>query len=455
MLILIIFVPLIIIIINWINYNEKRNLILNILYMYIGYYLIIVNNNNEEINYLLNIKNNLIGIDGLNISLIWLVMIIVPILNLIDDEKEKYKKSQIINIIGWLLIMVFISLDITLIYIFFELLLVPLIILIINKKEASIRLFIYTLLTSIIFIPLICILNIKYGNTNILLLKYMLNWNNEIIWILTFIIFLVKIPIIPLHTWLPFAHVEASTTGSVILAGLILKVGLFGLVRMNIGLLNDLSYYYSPIIITLSIISIYYSTLIIYRLTDIKRIIAYSSIIHMNLSIIGLYSNTLEGILGSLINNINHGLLSSAYFICIGIIYRRYSIKIITYFKGLISVMPLWTTLWIIINIIGLSLPGTLAFIGEYLIFQGAFFNNNLIGFLLVLNVFTSTIYIMKLINNICFNKLSPYLLKTNDITQREYFILLPLITFNIGLGLNPNLLNNLLLNNSLYLITL
>ena len=194
--------------------------------------------------------------------------------------------------------------------------------------------------------------------------------------------FAVKIPIVPLHIWLPEAHVEAPTAGSVILAGLLLKLGTYGLLRFSFPLFPQGTAYFTPLIYTIAIISVIYSSFTTLRQIDLKRIIAYSSVAHMNFSLLGLFSNTIQGIQGGLILMLSHGFVSSALFLSIGVLYDRYHTRILKYYSGLTLIMPLFSTIFLFFSLSNLGLPGTSSFIGEILILVGAFHHNIIVAIL-------------------------------------------------------------------------
>lgn len=210
-----------------------------------------------------------------------------------------------------------------------------------------------------------------------------------------FLSFAVKIPIVPFHIWLPEAHVEAPTTGSVILAGILLKLGVYGLIRFSFVLFPYANNYFSPFIHMISIISIVYSSLTTLRQVDLKRIIAYSSVAHMNFSLLGLFSNTLQGLTGGLILSISHGFVASALFLCIGILYDRHHTRLLKYYSGLAMIMPLFSLILLFFSLSNLGLPGTSSFIGEVLILIGSFEQNHMISIIGTFGILLGSLYSM------------------------------------------------------------
>ncbi|RYE12312.1 MAG: NADH-quinone oxidoreductase subunit M, partial [Rickettsiales bacterium] len=284
-----------------------------------------------------------------------------------------------------------------------------------------------------------------YGSGNIFFLKSIkLDFRIEsLLFILFLISFSVKIPMFPFHLWLPKAHVEAPTTGSVLLAGILLKLGSYAFIRFSLFLFPNASLYFAPLVMSLALISIIFSSFSTVRQIDLKRIIAYSSIAHMNFLVGGLFSNNLQGISGSLLLQIAHGLSSSALFICIGVLYERYHTRNLYYYRGISSVMPIFSVMFFIFNLANLGFPGTLNFVSEFLLIVGIFNYSIIFGLLSLIGVFYSVIYSMVLISRVLFGQFSKDILYFSDLSRREFLILLKLLTLTIGLGFCPNLLLN------------
>jgi proton-translocating NADH-quinone oxidoreductase chain M len=256
-----------------------------------------------------------------------------------------------------------------------------------------------------------------------------------------FLSFAVKIPLIPFHIWLPEAHVEAPTVGSVILAGVLLKLGIYGLVRFSFVLYPYANVYFSPFVYMISVISIIYSSLTTLRQIDLKRIIAYSSIAHMNFSLLGIFSNTLQGLVGGLILSLSHGFVASALFLCIGILYDRYHTRLLKYYSGLAIVMPVFSVIFLFFSLSNLGLPGTSSFIGEFLIVVGSFAQNYLVSFLGTFGILLGSLYSIWLYNRICFGNLKiQYNFIYFDISKREFFVISPFICIVLLMGFYPTL---------------
>ena len=349
-------------------------------------------------------------------------------------------------IIEFLLINVFITLDLLFFYIFFESVLIPMFILIgiwgsrVEKIYAAFQFFLYTLFGSVLM--LLAILTIYYHvgsiNYNIILYNTFSESRQLFLWLAFFLSFAIKTPMIPFHIWLPKAHVEAPTTGSVLLAGILLKMGTYGFLRFNISLFPYASKYFTPLVFLLSIIAILYTSLTTIRQIDLKRIIAYSSIGHMNFVLIGLFSNNIQGIEGSIILMLSHGLVSSALFLMIGLLYERYSTRILLYYKGLINIMPIFGIFFFIFILANISFPGTSSFVGEFLIFLGIFKYNIFVGFLSGFSMILGAIYSIWLFNRIMFYNLSEKIKYYCDLTRREIFYLIPLCLVIFIMGLFP-----------------
>jgi proton-translocating NADH-quinone oxidoreductase chain M len=296
----------------------------------------------------------------------------------------------------------FLVADLFLFFVFFECILLPMYLLIgiwgsnLRKIYASYQFFFFTFFGSIfMFLSVVLIYNL-YGTTDFLLIQIYLNKLTGIFKLLVCIFFMIaffiKIPVVPFHFWLPEAHVEAPTSGSVILAGLLLKLGAYGLIRFLLPLFSDIIVFLNPVLVTICIYSIIYISFIILRQLDLKRIIAYSSIIHMNFILLGLVILNKNTIIGGIFLLISHGIVSSALFICIGFLYERYHTRVLLYYKGISVVMPIYSIFFFIFMLANASLPGTSNFTGEFLVILGIFEFNNFLVFFLLLGLFYSAL---------------------------------------------------------------
>jgi len=366
-------------------------------------------------------------------------------------QKETFLKEYLIALflIQLLLLLIFSALDLFLFYIFFEAILLPMYFLIglWGSRERKIRaaylLFFYTICGSILL--LISILYI-YSITGTFSFEYLSNikivFNSveqNLLWLGFFISFASKIPAFPFHIWLPEAHVEASTSGSVLLAGILLKLGVYGFLRYNLIIFPESSLFFVPIIYVLSLIGIIIASFNAIRQTDLKRIVAYSSIAHMNLVVMGLFCFNNIGLQGSILQSISHGFVAGALFFLIGFIYNRYHTRLLHYYGGLTHVMPVYAGFFLVFTMANIALPGTSSFIGEFMILLGIFNNNIFSCFIATLSVIFSGAYSLWLYNRMMFGNLkydSTFLFK--DISITEFLILLPLCLTVVFIGVNP-----------------
>lgn len=397
--------------------------------------------------------NILFGIDGISILFVILTTLLIIICILISWNNIKHNLKEFFMmflILDFLLINVFCCLNLLLFYIFFESILIPMFIIIgiwgsrERKILANYYFFIYTLFGSIILLLAIIYIYDQIGNLDyILLLTFNFSKMEQILlWICFFLSFSSKVPMIPVHLWLPEAHVEAPTAGSVILAGVLLKLGTYGFIRFSITLFPTASFYFTPFIYSLSIIGIIYGSFTAVRQSDLKKIIAYTSVAHMNFVLLGIFSYNIIGIEGAIFQSINHGFVSSALFILVGIIYDRYKTRIIIYYGGLASVMPLFTSIFLFFSIANIGFPGTGNFLGELLIFLGSFKINIILTILSALSLVISAIYSLWLYNRISFGNLKiQYLNNFLDLNFKECFIFIPLIFGSLLSGIYSNIL--------------
>ena len=318
-----------------------------------------------------------------------------------------------------------------------------------RRVRATFFFFLYTLFGSIFFFFSILIIYYDAGTTNFnILSKLNIEINKQIIlWIFIYIAFSVKIPTIPLHIWLPEAHVEAPTAGSVILAGLLLKLGSYGFIRVLLTIFSKATIFYLPVTDTFAIISIIYASFTTIRQIDMKRTIAYSSIAHMNLVVLGLFSGNIQGIAGSIFLMIAHGVVSSALFFLIGVLYDNYGTRVIYYYGGLVQVLPLFSTFLIIFSFANVGLPGTCNFIGEVIIFIALVDRNILVLIIAITGVILSVLYTIFFLNRLIFGNLNlNYIFTFKDVNLRELAILMPLTFLVVLLGIFPDLIFDIIL---------
>jgi NADH-quinone oxidoreductase subunit M len=390
------------------------------------------------------------NIDIISLSFIFLSDFLNIICFLLIWYNIKYKKNYYILLLilcNFFLILIFLSNDLFIFYIFFELILLPMFFLIsqwgsrLRKIHASLQFFLYTLLGSLLFLYGLLYLNINYNTTDFLILKYLIiNKTDQIILFITFFLaFGIKVPIYPFHLWLPEAHVEAPTAGSVLLAGILLKLGTYGFLKFFFILLPYSSLYFLPLINILCIFGMTYSSFVILKQIDIKKIIAYSSIIHMNYTILGLFNLNFFNFYGSFFLMLSHGIVSSALFVLIGFLYERYHTRIIFYYGNLIQIMPIFGIYFFLFTLGNIGFPGTSSFIGEFLIFIGLVNSNFFIAIFSLLSLFISVIYSFLLYNKLFFFNIIVYnniLIKFSDLNKREFIILFILTLFMFFYGI-------------------
>ena len=399
--------------------------------------------------------NITLGIDGISLFFLLLTTLLIPICILISwNTIGSNLKGYLISflLIEFFLIGVFCVLDLLLFYIFFESILIPMFLVVgiwgsrERKMLASYYFFLYTLLGSVVMLLSILYIYIQVGTTDyeILLTFVFSEFEQKILWFTFFLAFAAKVPMMPVHLWLPEAHVEAPTAGSVILAGVLLKLGTYGFIRFSLPLFPQASFYFTPFVYTMSLIGIVYASLTAIRQTDFKRIIAYTSVAHMNVVMLGIFSFNNVGIEGALLQSLSHGFVASALFVIIGVVYERYRTRLVKYYGGLVHTMPLYISIFLFFTMANIGFPGTSGFIGEFLIFAGSFKVNSSITFFGATGMVLGGCYALWLFNRIAYgNFKNQYIKDTLDINKRELFIFLPLIAYTLILGLIPDLYLN------------
>jgi NADH-ubiquinone oxidoreductase chain 4 len=397
-----------------------------------------------------------LGIDGLSIYFVLLTTIIVPIALLsnwtsINENIRSY--LIIMMLLETLLLGVFLVLDTLLFYIFFESILPPLFILIgifgsTNKVRASFYLFLYTLLGSLFLLLSILTMSSIMGTSDFdALYKTNFNYSTQLfLFYGIFIAFAVKTPTIFLNTWLLKAHVESPLGGSIILAGIVLKLSLYGIFRLILPLLPKASLEYTYIIYLVGIITIIYASFSTLRTIDVKELIAYSSVSHAAVYLIGVFSNSIQGIEGGIILGLAHGFVSSGLFICAGgVLYDRSGTRLITFYRGIAQIMPLFSILFLILSLGNCGVPLTLNFIGEFMSLYGVFERIPLLGIMASSSIVFSAAYTIFMFNRIAFGgsffeqvKEQYFITYMADVNKREFLILLTLVIFTVILGVYP-----------------
>lgn len=392
------------------------------------------------------------GVDGTSIFFVILTTYLIPFCLLISwsAQPNRIKEYTIaFLILESLLILVFTVLDLLLFYVFFESVLIPMFLIIgiwgsrERKIHAAYQFFLYTFLGSVFMLLGILIIYLNVGTTDVQILLSTV-FSNELqilLWLTFFASFAVKVPMVPVHIWLPEAHVEAPTAGSVLLAGILLKLGTYGFLRFSLPLFPYASVYFTPLVFTMSVIAIIYTSLTTIRQIDLKKIIAYASVGHMNFVTIGLFSFNIQAIEGSILIMLSHGLVSSALFMCVGILYDRYKTRIIKYYRGLALTMPIFAVFFLFFTLANISFPGTFSFVGEFLTLLGAFQANTTVTLLAATGMILGAAYSMWLYNRISFGSITSYLNYFNDVTAREFYMLLPFVFLVVLFGIYPDII--------------
>ena len=390
-----------------------------------------------------------LGIDGISVLFIVLTTMLVPICILASYDSIKFSiKEYLISFLALetFMIGVFCSLDLVLFYLFFEGGLIPMFLIIgiwggERRVYSTFKFFLYTLAGSVFMLLAIIYIYWNAGTTDVqYLLNYQFSKNEQIIlWLAFFASFVVKIPMWPFHTWLPDAHVEAPTAGSVILAGVLLKMAGYGFIRFSLGFFPDASEMFMPMIFTLSIIAIIVTSLIALVQEDMKKLIAYSSVAHMGFVTLGIFTFTIQGIEGGIIQMISHGIVSAALFLCVGVVYDRLHTREISRYGGLVNKMPFYAFTFMIFILASLGLPGTSGFVGEFLVLLSVFTVNTYFALFATTGVVLAATYSLWLYRKVIFGALvKDDLVDMIDLTRREIIIFVPLIFLTFFLGIYP-----------------
>ena len=390
-----------------------------------------------------------LGIDGISILFIVLTTLITPIciISCINSVKDRVKEFLIaILILETFMIGVFCSLDLVVFYLFFEAGLIPMFLIIgvwggPRRVYSAFKFFLFTLLGSVLMLVAIIAIYWITGTTDVTQIyeiKIPQEYQN-LLWLAFFSSFAVKMPMWPVHTWLPDAHVEAPTAGSVILAAILLKMAGYGFLRFSLPMFPIASEYFTPLIYTLSIIAIIYTSLVALMQEDMKKLIAYSSVAHMGYVTLGIFTFTKQGIEGSVFQMISHGLISAALFLCVGVIYDRLHSRMINTYGGLVNYLPKYSFLFIVFALAGLGLPGTSGFLGEFLVLTGTFQKNYLVAMLATFGVVLGAAYMLWLTKRVIFGVTKNDQIKNlKDINKSEMLMLNILALLIILFGFYP-----------------
>jgi NADH-quinone oxidoreductase subunit M len=404
----------------------------------------------EKLAWLGNTASYHMGVDGISMLFVILTTLLMPICILASWNVGTRVREYLIAflVLETLMIGVFCALDLVLFYLFFEGGLIPMFLIIgvwggARRVYASFKFFLYTLLGSVLMLLAIIAMYWYSGTTDIAVLYKAANFPAQMqtwLWLAFFASFAVKMPMWPVHTWLPDAHVEAPTAGSVILAAILLKMGGYGFLRFSLPMFPLASDQFAPLVFALSIVAIVYTSLVAMMQDDMKKLIAYSSVAHMGFVTMGIFTMTRQGIDGALFQMISHGLVSGALFLCVGVVYDRMHTREISAYGGLVNRMPLYALTFMVFTLANVGLPGTSGFIGEFLTIVGAFQNNTWVSFFAATGVILSASYALWLYRRVIFGKLEKAsLAHITDMTPREAAALIPLIVLTILFGVLPS----------------
>ena len=390
-----------------------------------------------------------LGIDGISILFIVLTTFITPIciISCINSVRIRVKEFLIaILILETFMIGVFCSLDLVIFYLFFEAGLIPMFLIIgvwggPRRVYSAFKFFLFTLLGSVLMLVAIIVIYWITGTTDITQIyeiKIPKEYQN-LLWLAFLSSFAVKMPMWPVHTWLPDAHVEAPTAGSVILAAILLKMAGYGFLRFSIPMFPNASEFFTPLIYTLSIIAIIYTSLVALMQDDMKKLIAYSSVAHMGYVTLGIFTLTKQGIEGSIYQMISHGLISAALFLCVGVVYDRLHSRMISNYGGLVNYLPKYSFLFLVFALAALGLPGTSGFLGEFLVLTGTFQKSYLAAMLATFGVVLGAAYMLWLTKRVIFGSTNnSEIKKINDVNKSELIMLTALAFFIIFFGFYP-----------------
>jgi len=389
------------------------------------------------------------GVDGISVLFVLLTTLLMPVCILASwDTIDKQVKEYMIAflLLETFMIGVFCALDLILFYLFFEAGLIPMFLIIgvwggERRIYSAFKFFLYTLLGSVLMLLAMLAMYMQSGTTEIPELMYY-GFDSDLqkwLWIAFFASFAVKMPMWPVHTWLPDAHVEAPTAGSVILAGVLLKMGGYGFLRFSLPMFPLASDYFAPLIFGLSVIAVIYTSLVALMQDDMKKLIAYSSVAHMGFVTIGIFTFNSQGVEGGIFQMLSHGIVSAALFLCVGVIYDRIHTRLIARYGGLVNRMPLYSFTFMVFILAGIGLPATSGFVGEFLTIVGAYQVSTWVAFLMTTGVVLGAAYSLWLYRRVIFGELTkPELKDILDLNSREILIFAPLVILALWFGIYP-----------------
>ncbi len=427
------------------------------LFLYFGY-----DSSNPEMQFVVNVPwlsgigaSYHIGIDGISLFMVLLTTFLTPIAVLssysyIKEREREYYISVLLLETG--MNGVFVSLDMLLFYIFWEAMLIPMYIIIgvwggPRRIYAAVKFFIYTMLGSVLMLVAILVIYFLHEKQSGLYSFNLFDFYRTVIppefQLLMFLAFAlafaIKVPMFPFHTWLPDAHVEAPTAGSVILAGVLLKMGVYGFIRFAVPIFPEISAELAPYIALLGVIGIIYGSLVAWSQNDVKKLVAYSSVAHLGAVMLGLFSNNVAGVEGAVLQMVNHGLSTGALFLLVGILYERRHTRLIEDYGGIARVVPVFSTFFMLVMLSSIGLPGLNGFVGEFLIIFGAFQKFPVLAVLGVLGVVLSAVYMLSMYQRVLFGKITKEEnKKMKDVNIREWIYMLPVLAMIIFIGVYP-----------------
>ncbi|GAB3115921.1 NADH-quinone oxidoreductase subunit M [Novispirillum itersonii] len=390
------------------------------------------------------------GIDGISLFFVLLSTFLTPICILstwgaVEKRVKEYMLAFLV--LETFMIGMFCALDYVIFYIFFEAVLIPMFIIIgvwggPRRVYAAFKFFLYTLFGSVLMLVALLAMLYVAGTTDIpTLMQTRFPYEMQLwLWLAMFASFAVKVPMWPVHTWLPDAHVEAPTAGSVILAGVLLKMGGYGFIRFSIPMLPEATEFFAPMVFTLSIIAVIYTSLVALVQDDMKKLIAYSSVAHMGFVTIGVFALNQQAIEGAIFQMLSHGVVSGALFLCVGVVYDRLHTREIARYGGLSNTMPKYATVFLFFTMASVGLPGTAGFVGEFMVLLGAFQTSTWVGLFAATGLILGATYALLLYRRICFGKLDKEDLKALlDMSPREIAMFVPLILVVLWMGIYPS----------------
>ena len=391
------------------------------------------------------------GVDGISVLFVLLTAFLMPLCiaaswRSVTNRVVQYMIAFLV--LESLVIGVFCALDLLVFYVFFEGQLIPMFLIIgiwggKNRVYAAFKFFLYTLLGSVLMLAaILAMIGIAHTSSIPALMTYHFSpavqtW----LWLAFFASFAVKLPMWPVHTWLPDAHVEAPTAGSVILAGILLKMGGYGFLRFSLPMFPNASAAFAPLVFALSVIAIIYTSLVAFRQTDMKKLIAYSSVAHMGFVTLGIFSGNLLGVQGAIFQMLSHGVISGALFLCVGVVYDRMHTREIAAYGGLVNRMPWYAAVFMLFTMGNVGLPGTSGFVGEITSLTGTYGASTWPAIFAATGVILSAVYALTLYRNVVFGELAnPALAAIGDLERREALVFLPLIVATLVIGLQPGI---------------